>query len=698
MQLALRNVLIVIAVVSARFVGRIHGMKKKKQSRHQKQAGAGRSNRKKGDDTFGQRRNMNESSKRRASSNKRAMPGQRADGDLNGAPRNPEYTTRAPILQALSEASEPLSAGMIAQALGLPSVAAREIARWMLVLTKEDRVFEQRPGRFALAGFENSHPAELELDPHDADSLVARIDDRLLPVPQGHRAGAEAGDRVIIRVVDGQALVVQIQQRLGRGMVGALEFRGDIRFVPDNRREGQFRVANPLHPVIESYQAGDRVIGRLTADPQGEATVSVERILDDLSPEVFDFTVVRCSHDLPEEFPASVNDEVAQLPEGYPLGDREDLRQQFIFTIDPETAKDFDDAISLERNGAGWRVGVHIADVSHFVRNGTALDDEALKRGTSCYLINRVIPMLPETLSNGRCSLVPHEDRYTLSVFIDLDRQFRVREIRPCESIIHSGHRLTYEEALAIIEGDEVVAEQFGPELVDQLRQCHQFAQGLRAQRVKDGAINLYSVERRFVLDAEGDPIDVQIERGDVAHQLIEEFMLLANRSIAHWLADREQEAVYRVHGEPNEDKLEQFVEQLAIYGIDGIDPFDRAGLQIILDKLRQEPEASRQVLNYLLLRSFSKVVYQVENIGHFALAFSHYVHFTSPIRRYPDLIIHRLVKHHLGLEAYKDVECRLEFLDAFATQCTWLEQRAEAAERDLRARKAARYLITSYW
>ncbi|MHC5068349.1 MAG: ribonuclease R family protein, partial [Planctomycetota bacterium] len=377
---------------------------------------------------------------------------------------------------------------------------------------------------------------------------------------------------------------------------------------------------------------------------------------------------------------------------------REDLRQRPIFTIDPATAKDFDDAIEIERTRDGYRVGVHIADVSHFVPAGGVVDDEALARGTSCYLVNRVIPMLPEVLSNGMCSLVPEQDRYALSVYVDLDRNLDVTAIRPCESIIRSQQRFTYEQALALIERRDPSAEgadpvTFDSEIVEDLRTCHRLAQDLREQRERAGALNLFSVEQRFRLDAEGEPIEVEQESGDVAHQLIEEFMLLANRCVAQWLAERESACVYRMHGEPDEERLAQFQTILESYGINDAPVFDRGGLRTVLARLADEPPAARLVLNYLCLRSFQKAIYDVHTASHYALAFRRYLHFTSPIRRYPDLIVHRLVKRVLGLPAYQEVEHRVEHLDAFARQCSFLERRAEAAERDLRRLKAARYL-----
>ena len=263
---------------------------------------------------------------------------------------------------------------------------------------------------------------------------------------------------------------------------------------------------------------------------------------------------------------------------------------------------------------------------------------------------------------------------------------------RCAETLIRSRHRLTYEQALEVLE-ERDAAGLWPEDLRKTLIQVSDIAQTLRRARDKAGALNLHSVEHRFSLDVEGEPIAIGAEGSDISHQLIEECMLLANRAVASWLELKKLPCVYRIHQEPDPERMKQFATVLESYGKDGSRANNRFSLQKLLAELAKEPPAARLVLNYLCLRSFKKAVYAVDNIGHYALAFDSYAHFTSPIRRYPDLLVHRLVKRGLALPGFTQVEVRHGYLDALAKQSSWLEQRAESAERDLHARKAARYL-----
>ena len=333
---------------------------------------------------------------------------------------------------------------------------------------------------------------------------------------------------------------------------------------------------------------------------------------------------------------------------------------------------------------------MHIADVAHFVRPQDVIDVEAQQRGTSSYLINRVIPMLPEVLSNGLCSLRPREDRYALSVIMDINKQGKVTNCRPVSTIINSKHRLAYEEALAIIERKEE-PDQWPDDLLNAVRQSHRLAQLLRKNRVKNGSLNLYSQEPRFILDENGIPVEIIQESGDVAHELIEEFMLLANTALPNGSANEYQQCPIVFTPIPDDERLEQFAQYLHSYGLGKVPVGDRAQLQNVLRRLEQEPPAARLVLNYLCLRAFQKAIYSIEDVGHYALAFPHYVHFTSPIRRYPDLLVHRLVKSCLDDEG--GMSYQPDMLDALCRQSSYAEQRAEGAERNLHSIKAARFL-----
>ena len=364
---------------------------------------------------------------------------------------------------------------------------------------------------------------------------------------------------------------------------------------------------------------------------------------------------------------------------------RRDIRDSVVFTIDPADAKDFDDAISVEKLSNGnYMLGVHIADVTYYVTPDTVLDEEAYNRGTSVYLVDRVIPMLPEELSNGVCSLRPHEDKLTYSCFMEVNPKGKVVNYSIDETVIHSNRRYTYEEAQAIIDGED-------DEYAEQVRLSAELARILLKKRQKEGAIDFDTPEPRFVLNEEGWPVDVVVKERIFSNRLIEECMLLANRTVAEHVDKlRDQSGkektkdlypfFYRVHDKPDLEKLNNVAETVKPLGIDV--SFDRKNVssKLINSVLQQVKESPMELtINQLMLRSMAKAEYDCKNIGHFGLGFKHYSHFTSPIRRYPDVIVHRLLK------LYDKDKPGYQFkqLKEFGSHCSMKEREAVDAERD---------------
>ncbi len=335
---------------------------------------------------------------------------------------------------------------------------------------------------------------------------------------------------------------------------------------------------------------------------------------------------------------------------------RRDMRDVFTFTIDPADAKDFDDALSFVRNEDGtYQIGVHIADVSHYVKPGSKTDEDAYKRGTSVYLVDRVLPMLPEELCNDLCSLRPNEDKLCMSVVFTMDADARVLKQKICRTVIRSNARLNYDEAQEIIKDEGRKAK--GEELENAIMALHGMAEKLRAERIANGALTIEQDEMRFRLDSKGQPTEIYFEHPNEAHHLIEEFMLLANRTVARSVGGKP--FVYRVHDIPNSDKLDE-VKQF---------------------KKRMGSRVLAQVIDMLTIRAQAKAVYSTHNIGHYGLAFSHYTHFTSPIRRYPDLMVHRLIDKYL-LSGKGDTWPQ-DQLEEICEHCSACEQEAQQAERE---------------
>ena len=356
---------------------------------------------------------------------------------------------------------------------------------------------------------------------------------------------------------------------------------------------------------------------------------------------------------------------------------RRDMREVFTFTIDPADAKDFDDAISFEiindqmvnDQMVNYRIGVHIADVSHYVKPGTKTDDEAYKRGTSVSLVDRVIPMLPEELCNDLCSLRPGEDKLCMSVIFTMDRDARVQKHKICRTVIRSDARLNYDEAQAIIMANqtgETLARDYrtgintgaSADLIQAICTLNDMASKLRAERIANGALTIEQDEMRFHLDEHHHPIDIYFESPNESHHLIEEFMLLANRTVARE-AGSGRPFVYRVHDIPDQEKLEN----LKVF------------------KRKMGSRVTQQTIDMLTIRAQAKAVYSTYNIGHYGLAFTHYTHFTSPIRRYPDLMVHRLVEKYI-LTGKKETLTR-EQLEEMCEHCSACEQEAAQAERE---------------
>lgn len=382
---------------------------------------------------------------------------------------------------------------------------------------------------------------------------------------------------------------------------------------------------------------------------------------------------------------------------------RRDMRQALTFTIDPDDAKDFDDALSFETLDDGtYRIGVHIADVTHYVKQGTALDDEAYTRGTSIYLVGQVIPMLPERLSNELCSLRPDEDKLCISVVMEIDKDAKVVKQKICRTVIRSNYRLTYQNAQDILDGKAPLALG-NAALAEALQSLNRLAKILRAERFRHGAINFESPEVYFHLDDEGHPTGVCFRNAMDSNRLIEEFMLLANRTVATEMGrarkkdgtrEKAKPFVYRVHDVPDPEKLGKLSRFIRRFGMHLRLNAKRSATNKSINHLFDSCKGCdcQNVVETLAIRSMAKAVYSTDNIGHYGLAFPFYTHFTSPIRRYPDMMVHRLLAHYL-MHSKDDCRTDKEELEEACMHCSSCEQSAQMAERDSIKEKQAEWM-----
>lgn len=512
-------------------------------------------------------------------------------------------------------------------------------------------------------------------------------------------ADALHGDTVLLRLersrrgrrrprqsLSGQ--IIRIIKRGNKGIVGTINKSGSRLFlVPDNPSFLHDIYIDPSR--IANSRPGDKVIVKITAwpsrrlNPEGEVVEVLGRAG---LPQVDALSAIR-QYDLREEYSRAALAETEQIPltlSRAEIDSRTDLRDLVLFTVDPDDARDFDDAVSLENKEDGTiELGVHIADVSHYVRDGSAINAEARERGTSVYLPARVLHMLPPNLSTGICSLRPGEDRLTKSVIITFSPEGERLGYRFHRSVINSRHRFTYDEVRKILVEDDARARSAAPELTARLDEMADLARLLRAARFARGAFNLDMPEAKIIFDDNGLISDVRLEEADLSHWLIEEFMLAANEAAADFLTARKAPLIYRVHEEPDDRDLYEFVEFAAAFGYTIKNPRDRVEIQAFLDSVRETPMAS--TLQTAFLRSMKQAGYSAVNIGHFGLASPCYTYFTSPIRRYPDLHTHRLLDSIIiGKQPSPAPDLKL-----LARHCSETERNSEKAEREmLRLRK----------
>lgn len=516
-------------------------------------------------------------------------------------------------------------------------------------------------------------------------------------ISKNHTNKALHLDTVKVRVIEGngrsiEGEVVEIIERFRNDFVGKIQVSPRYAFfIPDsNKLPIDFFI-----PLSKSMGAkdGQKVVARLVEwkddakNPNGE----IIRVIGDAGEHETEIHSILEEYGLPYDFDGDVIAESEAIPEiiqQSEIDKRRDMRDVLTFTIDPADAKDFDDALSVEWVNGELYVGVHIADVSHYLRPDTELDKEAYARGTSVYLVDRCIPMLPERLSNGLCSLRPHEDKLCFSAVFKLDNNGHVLDEWYGRTIINSNHRFTYEEAQMIIENGGYTSEDSSIVQTNGLMgllghaivALDKIAKKMRKTRLSKGSISFDKQEVRFKLDEKNKPIDIIFKVGKDSNKLIEEYMLLANRHVAQFLNSKGIASVNRAHDKPNEEKLnnlKEFIKQFG-YDIKTQDPVEISKtLNKLLEDVKGKPEEN--MIDNLVVRTMQKADYRTKNIGHYGLGFKDYTHFTSPIRRYPDVMVHRLLGRVLeGKPAPK-----LEKLEAKCVYLSEREKKAQKAERD---------------
>ncbi|MDR0199285.1 MAG: ribonuclease R [Streptococcaceae bacterium] len=530
-------------------------------------------------------------------------------------------------------------------------------------------------------------------------------------IPNGKTRWALDGDRVQIEITrngnplsgtSAEGIVKHILERGTKTLVGTFTETMDdgyIGTIASRNRKLTAPIlvqAEGLHP-----KTGDLVKLDVTGYPQnkeGFITGLVTKIIGSEGDTGIDVLEILESMDIRSEFSAEVMTQVDNITEEITeaeLAGREDFRNEVIYTIDGADSKDLDDAIHVKDLGSGlYELGVHIADVSHYVTEGSALDEEALERATSVYVTDRVVPMLPVKLSNGICSLNPQVDRLTQSCVMKIDGQGQILDYRIVQSVIKTTYRMTYDDVNLMIAGDAEALEKF-PKIADSVKTAVKLHEILEAMRLRRGALEFETTESKIVVDSAGVPQKIVKRTRGIAEKMIESFMLAANETVAFNFMKRELPAIYRIHEEPKVEKIRLFVDFAAAAGL----PFQgdaakvkNADLQSFMRRVKGTPYEA--VLDMMLLRSMQQARYSENNVGHFGLAAENYTHFTSPIRRYPDLLVHRLIDNYISGHVAEDVKTHFhEVIPGIAQQSSSRERRAIDAEREVTKIKSAEYM-----
>jgi len=614
--------------------------------------------------------------------------------------------SREAILATLEEAVGPRTAEELAQMLGLDADPERyeALCKRLGAMVRDGQLIQNRRGGFApveatdlIAGTVIANPEGFGFLRPDAGGG----DDLFLPPAEMRKV--MHGDRALANVTGidrrgrREGSIARVLERGVKRFIGHFDTEVGISFViPDDRRL-QRNVQIPPD-ATGGARRGQLVVCELVHAPDARRPPigKVIAVLGDrLTPSLVVETAIH-GHDLPHEFPQEVLDEATAVPltvEPDTIGERVDLRALPLVTIDGEDAKDFDDAVYCETNRQGFRLVVAIADVSHYVRPGTPLDEEAQKRATSVYFPGFVVPMLPETLSNGICSLNPKVDRFCFVCDMQVDHEGEVIRSRFYEAVMNSHARLTYTQVWKAVGEDDAEAKAQIGGLLPHVQRLHQLYQVLAKARARRGAIEFETSEVRFVLDNRGEVAQAGMLVRNDAHKLIEECMIAANVEAARHLLKAGVPAPYRIHEKPPEAKYADLLEflkefKLSMPAWSKVVPGDFTRL---LKKVRDRPDAA--LLESVLLRSQSLAVYSPDNVGHFGLALEAYAHFTSPIRRYPDLLVHRAIKHTLARRKGAPPPYSASEMAALALQCSERERRADEAEREVDERFRAAWM-----
>ncbi len=594
----------------------------------------------------------------------------------------------------------------IAAKLGVDDASSRnQIVKNLQQLKAKEQILEEERGQFKIVPNKNYHIGILDVSGKGGGYVMVDDLEEDIYVPPHHLNKALNGDEVEVyiyrqrRSKKHEGEITKILKRKTEDFVGVIKIHAKFAFVHTSESNKMYTdVFVPLKKIGDA-EDGDKVVVRMEDWPEKADSPfgRVTQVLGKPGEHNTEIHSILAQYGLPYEFPPEVEEYANKIDTSIKkeeIAKRRDMRDVLTFTIDPKDAKDFDDALSFQKlKNGNYEIGIHIADVSHYLVPGTILDDEAYERATSVYLVDRVVPMLPEILSNGACSLRPHEEKYTFSAVFEMNpASAKITNQWFGRTVTYSDARFAYEEAQAIIESksNTIPAEisltgkeyKVSDELKEATLELDRLAKIMRNQRMRDGAISFDKVEVKFVLDEEANPTGVFFKTSKDANKLIEEFMLLANRKVSEFIGKQDQKKtfVYRIHDEPDDEKLAALEKVIGKFGYK-LNLKDRKSTTASLNQLLSDVNGRKEqnLVDTLAIRTMSKAVYSTDNIGHYGLAFDYYSHFTSPIRRYPDVMVHRLLQHYLdGGKSASD-----EKYEERSKHSSQMEQFATKAERD---------------